>query len=152
MNLPAELRNEIYSLALVQDTRIMVSTSLPYLKEPALLAVNRQMRSETLPVWYSENVFQINGSSPSVKFLRSLGSERLQLLKTLRISTGEQLRMDYAEERIRQLIRAFGSDGLAKETIRFTVTQWPSVWLTLADIKRIKREDAATAATLASVE
>lgn len=151
LSLPPELRNEIYSLALVKDTPITVSTSLPYLKEPALLAVNQQMRSETLPIWYSENTFQINGSSPAVKLLRSLSAEKLRLLKALRINTGESMRMDYAEDRIKQLIRAFGSNGLSKQTVRFTTARWPSVWLSLADIKRIKREDA-TRATFAQTE
>ncbi|KAK4503840.1 hypothetical protein PRZ48_004755 [Zasmidium cellare] len=54
LDLPAELRNDIYELALVNDTRIVVTR---YLKEPNLLLTTHQIRAEARKIWYLRNTF-----------------------------------------------------------------------------------------------
>ncbi|KAK4503839.1 hypothetical protein PRZ48_004754 [Zasmidium cellare] len=55
LNLPAELRNQIYELALIEPMKQVTVTS--DLKPPGLLAANRQIRSECRKIWYFENRF-----------------------------------------------------------------------------------------------
>ncbi|KAK3620960.1 hypothetical protein LTR56_023096 [Elasticomyces elasticus] len=52
--LPAELRNTIYELALLQSDDIEVDDQL---RPPPLLQVSRQVREETGSMWYERNVF-----------------------------------------------------------------------------------------------
>ena len=87
LNLPAELRNEIYTLSLVRESAIRVDSKWsqmpPFLAyvEPALLRVNRQLRRETLEIQYSSNVFQCYSYSGLTKFVSRLGLERVAMLK-----------------------------------------------------------------------
>lgn len=57
LELPAEVRNDIYSLALAQGKPTLVST-YGRSARASLLRVNRQIRSETLQVYYSSNAFR----------------------------------------------------------------------------------------------
>ncbi|KAF7192845.1 hypothetical protein HII31_05828 [Pseudocercospora fuligena] len=54
LTIAPELRNQIYDLALIEEDSIQVSSTL---KEPALLSVCRQIRSEARGIWFSENQF-----------------------------------------------------------------------------------------------
>lgn len=93
LDLPAEIRNEIYLLALPVHTTIQLSESLPekatstkqyFHEEPALLAVSRQIREEASPVFYGINTFQTPYSSRTIAFLDQLGMERARMLRNLR--------------------------------------------------------------------
>ncbi|CAK3747787.1 Hypothetical predicted protein [Lecanosticta acicola] len=53
-SLSAELRNFIYELVHVEKDSIVITSTL---KEPALLSVCRQIRSEARKMWYLENQF-----------------------------------------------------------------------------------------------
>ncbi|KAK4549718.1 hypothetical protein LTR36_005019 [Oleoguttula mirabilis] len=58
LELPAELRNEIYRCTLVEaggDIRIKKES----FHEPALLYASKQVRSEALPVFYGKNTFDL---------------------------------------------------------------------------------------------
>lgn len=62
--LPAELRNRIYHLALVQDACIEERFSktdqrIPAATQPALTRVNRTIRSDTLPIFYGNYTFRL---------------------------------------------------------------------------------------------
>ncbi|WPA97280.1 uncharacterized protein RHO25_001889 [Cercospora beticola] len=54
LDLPADLRNIIYEYSLLQSDRIQIT---PGLKQPALLATCRQIRSETRLMWFWRNKF-----------------------------------------------------------------------------------------------
>ena len=54
--LPAELKNEIYRVSLVQDY-IWVPSTGPAPKEPGLLSVCREIRHDALQIYYKENSF-----------------------------------------------------------------------------------------------
>lgn len=115
---------------------------MPYVAEPALLAVNRQVRCETLGLFYSENSFFIEGSSMANKFLRSLDEERLQALRSLRIGTSIQQPTKAIIARLQHLFRAFKSTGLHRSTLKMEVSLRPSneEWMSLPDI--LRAEDA----------
>lgn len=62
-DLPAELRNRIYYFALVQDEPLQLISQVycktaPTFREPGLLSANRQIRSESLSIFYAQNVIQ----------------------------------------------------------------------------------------------
>jgi len=55
--LSGELRNSIWRFALVEDKPIDITSKVTP-TEPALLAVNRQIRKECTGIYYGENAFQ----------------------------------------------------------------------------------------------
>lgn len=68
--LAAELRNRIYELVLVEDEKIWFNKK--NFKQPGLLCVNRQIRSEASPIYYHLNTFNVdcmNFDSTSLKLL-----------------------------------------------------------------------------------
>ncbi|KAK3707637.1 hypothetical protein LTR37_011985 [Vermiconidia calcicola] len=91
--LPAELRNHIYRLVLVRSQKIG-RTYCALLSEPALLATCRQIRTEALAIYYSENVFHLNiptksgrnhirierNSSVNLAWLASLARKRCEYI------------------------------------------------------------------------
>jgi hypothetical protein len=56
LELPPELRNEIYHLVLRRSRRIVISDSIP---EAALLLTCKQIRSEVRPIFYAINRFSV---------------------------------------------------------------------------------------------
>ena len=54
--LPGELRNKIYRLVLVSPKEIELEGD--GCKQPALLSVSRQVRRESITIYYNENVFR----------------------------------------------------------------------------------------------
>jgi hypothetical protein len=138
LELPAEIRNEIYTLALIQHGSVFVHPSIPWFLEPALLAVNRQVRFETLGLWYSDNTFAIDGSNPAVRFLRALSDQKLRALCTLRIQTTSVPAAEYIETRINQLMREFKPRGLDNQAIHFMMSVPGGFeWVNLEKLKRV---------------
>ncbi|KAK4893562.1 hypothetical protein LTR27_008029 [Elasticomyces elasticus] len=71
LELAAELRNQIFALAVVepepQHLFLLDSASgglRASFQQPALARVNRQIRSETLPIFYGQNVFRLDEDLP----------------------------------------------------------------------------------------
>lgn len=56
LNLPAEIRNEIYKLVVVNPSPILVERTL---KPPRLTQVCRQIRLETVGIWLRDNKFRL---------------------------------------------------------------------------------------------
>ena len=138
LSLPPEIRNEIYSLALVEDRPLRVRTVHPYLLEPGLLATNKQVRSEALGIWYGENLFEIDGSSPAVKFLRATSDDKLRTLQCLRILTSLVPAGDYIKTRIEQLLREFQPRGLRRQAIHLMMSVPDGFeWVNLASLRTV---------------
>ncbi|KAF2165399.1 hypothetical protein M409DRAFT_24249 [Zasmidium cellare ATCC 36951] len=102
LRLPAEIRNQIYQLLVVQDTTIEVIERgsryrlSPDLKQPPLSLVCRQIRHEVLSVFYSENTFNItivnrrfgiNCELVIVHWLRNLSEAHQKALGSIGICT-----------------------------------------------------------------
>ena len=89
LKLPAELRNRIYRTALVSSDALDV-TDKPRPTEPALLATCKQIRTEALGIYYSENSFLLSinifnrypGDQPDtfMTWASSLGATRRDLI------------------------------------------------------------------------
>ncbi|KUI72140.1 hypothetical protein VM1G_07431 [Cytospora mali] len=61
LNLPPEIRNDIYRLALVQPTTTDLASP-----QPALTRVNKQVRAEALSIYYAENKFSLLLGRPTL--------------------------------------------------------------------------------------
>ena len=87
LSLPAELKNHIYGLVLIErswvnlregQNKIARGTKLMYprvtsWKEPALLRVCKEIRSEALPLYYGSNAFAVSVYSKySLAFLENI--------------------------------------------------------------------------------
>lgn len=96
LDFPVEIRNEIYQLALNERTVLLRRwffkdeiVIVGGLREPALLAVCRQIRAEATQVLYVNTTFEANHSVHAQAFLQLLGPERSRMLKTLRAYNSE---------------------------------------------------------------
>lgn len=88
--LPAELRNAIYSLVLVEPSDIVISTK-HYSQPPALLATCRQVREEASSLYYSLNRFHfmVSDSQPNTPtlWLSQLPPKALRSIKTFTLES-----------------------------------------------------------------
>lgn len=66
--LPAEIRNMIYREALIPRTPEGIKKDVRTLAQPPLARVSRQLRAESVPIFYGENLFSINIEALSVGF------------------------------------------------------------------------------------
>lgn len=58
LGLTGELRNQIYRLAIVGPDRVTIDAANPVPPQPGLLRTCRQLRNETLDIFYRENSFR----------------------------------------------------------------------------------------------
>lgn len=113
--LPAELRNRIYRLVLVQPYGIDVSR-IRAPNEPALLATCSQVREEALAVYYSENIFyefvwswcqRFNEDS---NWLESIGVMRAKLITEYKIHL---MNSSMSAQKIRELLTSGHANGVS---------------------------------------
>ncbi|CAK3936123.1 Hypothetical predicted protein [Lecanosticta acicola] len=148
LNLPAELRNEIYELVLVSSGRIELTTTRPKsLREPAFLAISRQIRTEATAIYYGSNtfcrkVYYNDGRRWSLleKWLRKIGPERCSMLREMVISSGWTLNIDWVKGYLSkhpQGLRACLDRGVPVTSIRWDFRydlrtedkeQWGQIW------------------------
>lgn len=86
-DLPAELRNRIYALAVKPDdpsATVKLTLNYPHYKEPPLLSVSRQIRQEAMGVFIGETIFE-EESSYIIRFLKTLSDEKMKWLRTIRV-------------------------------------------------------------------
>ena len=80
LRLPAEIRNQIFVLALVEDEAIYITTRTDGLRSyahplsPALTRVCRQTREEAIPIYYGANTFKFDYLSVCLKWYDELSS------------------------------------------------------------------------------
>ncbi|KAK3714999.1 hypothetical protein LTR37_007489 [Vermiconidia calcicola] len=144
LDLPAELRNEIYALVVVQDDQIELPLLPPYVRQPKLLGVNRQIRAEALSIYYGENVFQIQGSTSAAQFMRSVSEEGLRALRSLQIYCPVVLTVKDAMARSQQLFGRYKERGLRRQTLKLQVNTGDELgWADLRQLKRLQAKKAA---------
>lgn len=98
LELPKELRDHIFSYILIkpQNTITMLSNSHCFQSEvsasqPTISKVNKQLRAETLPIFYSSNTFLAELSDPedlttAKNWLAALGDRNIRHLRHLILS------------------------------------------------------------------
>lgn len=80
----------------------------PHIRETALLAVNRQIYSEALPVFYGGNTFKLAFSNETTSFLKALIPGKAKLIKKL---------------------QAFAEDPLTARKVKETVWMRSHTWI-----------------------
>ena len=119
LSLPPELRNHIYRYVLVQEHPVNVRYTIrTILREPTLLATNRQIRSEALCLFYAENTFHVGKESTLGMWLPCLDDERLDAINTMQLLTSgrvEELVFFFTKTNWRLALR-----GIIERTLRFT--------------------------------
>jgi hypothetical protein len=119
LKLPPELRNRIYELVLVEEKPIQISTwaqsqkpcrpswcdlmhtldgqLIAHLREPSVLEVCKQIRTEGLPIFYGQNVFF--GDTPDshrwVEWLAQLGPKKRAMVKNMQLTCPYERTWDY---------------------------------------------------------
>jgi hypothetical protein len=108
LSLPQELRDHIYELALVKprNTITMLSNYSCFQSEvsaaqPALARVNRQIRQETLPIFYSANLFLAELSDETdldtaKRWLQAIGDENVKSLRRLVLCGWTEISLDHS--------------------------------------------------------
>ena len=103
-DLPAELRNTIYELALPQGEILQQrqklnlmpqhdptddhpSTLVTSMPGPGLLGVSRHIREEALGLYYGKNTFQVQNLLSTEWFLDSIGVERVSMITGLVVTS-----------------------------------------------------------------
>ena len=127
MSLPAELRNKIYTYALVKNSKIGIpkyyqSTEKKW-REPKLLAVCKQIREEARPLYYANNSFEITTYIWQIHMVAAWISSRIGVCASpsfheLRIDLlgGPWTELDRLSSFL-QLIRRLGLSLSAKQSI-----------------------------------
>lgn len=89
LQLPAELRNRIYELALTNrkpaNLEKQHKTQYGTAFEPALLLTCRQLRAEALTIFFGRNISYTWHHRTSITFLKRMAPEKLKMIKELRI-------------------------------------------------------------------
>jgi hypothetical protein len=110
LKLSGEIRNAIYLLAVVcsggvrplskTEHRELKSLGLPQAKEyhrqPAITRVSRQLRHETLPLYYAKNVFHfdpyaLNTHAFPIESFQKIGLNNLKSMETVQVGWGVDL-------------------------------------------------------------
>ena len=80
LGLPAEIRNEIFKLALVSSTPLFASIRqrkrLPYPLPPNLARVSRQARHEAIPIYFGANTFRFEQPHQAGNWYELLSAHR----------------------------------------------------------------------------
>ena len=84
LDLPAEVRNQIFIEVLIREQPIVLRVWLPMITEPPLLATSRRIRDEAMPIFYGGNVFTSRRPSVMKQFLEHCSDEQLPLFRSIR--------------------------------------------------------------------
>ncbi|KAK5686568.1 hypothetical protein LTS10_002688 [Elasticomyces elasticus] len=95
LDLPRELRDAIYSYATVVDEHLLLSgpckhEDWPTAVQPAITRVNRQVRQESLPIFYGDNTFEAHMTAFDFGYFLShmqiIGSRNLTCIRHITFS------------------------------------------------------------------
>ncbi|KAK0362415.1 hypothetical protein LTR59_008850 [Friedmanniomyces endolithicus] len=105
-SLPAELRNQIYSLALNDSPPIRITNSTNDTTDLALLQASPQIRSEAGPMCWSRGTFQFELTAQDIllnapfasRWLSAFGTHRIRYIKELTISHADRFSVTLGHE------------------------------------------------------
>lgn len=84
-DLPPETRNRIYHLHLVPSQPLVCCTSRVN-SEPPILRARRQIRSESLSIFYRSNTFEFRNRATLGSWIRSLSTDERDMLHEVRLN------------------------------------------------------------------
>ncbi|KAK0256653.1 hypothetical protein LTR91_003951 [Friedmanniomyces endolithicus] len=105
-NLPAELRNQIYSLALHDSPPIRITNSTNDITDLALLQASPQICSEAGPMRWSRSTFHFDLTTQDIllnapfasRWLSAFGTHRIRYVKELTISHADRFSVTLGHE------------------------------------------------------
>lgn len=122
--LPAELRSEIYRLALIDPYPIEIEFGRgeAWVDEPGLLTASREIRAESLPIFYGGDVLQAGSPLHTSWFLGCTPRYKLRLIRGLQAFNRH---LSYpvctVQKRMEEWAGFLGEDGLREEAIHIRV-------------------------------
>ena len=88
--LPPELRNRIYELLLLPNTNEQGPYSISrHRLNPAILNVNRQIRSESAGIFFQNNTFQFSDPAICLRWLRTVPLKYREMITEIRYDCSE---------------------------------------------------------------
>ncbi|KAF2164864.1 hypothetical protein M409DRAFT_24769 [Zasmidium cellare ATCC 36951] len=130
LDLPVEIRNSVYTLALVNDKDPNgydpeITYTRRWIPEPALLRACRQIRDEALPVFYGANIFQCLSTHNAIQFLRGLTPKKLAALRTVHctLSSGNLSANYFAnlKSQMQNIVGIFRGSSLRYDAIQVAI-------------------------------
>lgn len=91
LDLPAEIRNQIYKDTLIFDFTIAIEAYKPYLRDTALLFTSKQIRAEALPIYYGANTFEPTGVNTFERLLREFNPDKQALIRDIHVLGNEDV-------------------------------------------------------------
>ncbi|KAK4541976.1 hypothetical protein LTR36_007176 [Oleoguttula mirabilis] len=116
LSLPAELRNEIYALALTPAPTSSLDLSKPKLKEPGLLRACKQTRAEAEPIFYTSTAF--SGTIRNLDFtivnhrIRHIHSLGIQTLAPIHLRIVGQYRQRWTLKPLLPFVQVLAATGM----------------------------------------
>ncbi|KAK4494832.1 hypothetical protein PRZ48_014188 [Zasmidium cellare] len=125
LDLPAEIRNSIYELALPRETIMFPMRSLsnkrPRTEFPGLVMASKQIHKETHPMLFNNSTFHFTCSLDMRAWLRKFGYSRRKLLRNIVVDDAVYLGEHKAAE----------EDAKAELTEARVVQRWRSICYSL---------------------
>ena len=158
LSLPAELRNEIYSHALVQQSPIILpyayetrsSKSASNGKEPSLLSASRAIRAEATAIYYGCNIFEAPSHASAYRFLKQLGYAKIKGLRMFRPvdlvlpQSAHRRWFESVRRGVNKLVKEVGKGALAVEAVSVPVRRLGAgdvSWVGLREAGFVVREE-----------
>ncbi|CAK4030385.1 Hypothetical predicted protein [Lecanosticta acicola] len=125
LNLPAELRNEVYRLSLIGDTPIPIRFKAPCVPQPSLSMANKQIRTECLSIFYGENVFWTTQAFTVDAWFMHMDGKQLAQVREVRLQPCAQLEPSAL---IKAIMGRHTGRGLKEDVMKMEVgAEWFSV-------------------------
>lgn len=143
-DLPPELRNTIYHLALPANQRIIISRkTCPKASTYGLLSIGGPIQDEANAIYFGSNTFYVLHAGTLREFLAFVGPERHHLIRRLELSTVRKFRSTREEMVVRVwwLVRdffKFGGGGVLRPEPIFVAVQHPEDWVRVTEVPEFK--------------
>lgn len=149
-DLPPELRNEIYTQALIQENPVRLPYSYEKIpsSEPPLLSVDRAIHAEATPIYYGANTFEAPSLASALDFLQSLTPQKIACLRNLHPidlvlpATAHRRWYEALSANINKMVRVGGKGALSPEAVWILTRDggYP-IWKNMRDIQEFEVVD-----------
>ncbi|KAK4618197.1 hypothetical protein CLAFUW4_11841 [Fulvia fulva] len=105
LQLPAELRTQIYEYCLPQSGGARPIYRKAHQRPPPLLQACRQTRQETFAMYYSTGSFRTRSDEDLIRWVKAIGPEARALIRGLTIYSFDEWTPDLTAQKPRMLVR-----------------------------------------------
>lgn len=119
LRLAPELRNYIYELFFSTSGPVNIRVKQPHVQPHAICQVNRQIRAESLSMFYAYSDFESTEAVKMYSFLKALDSKTVSLLRSVRLCRGASI--SQGEKTLKYFYNHFKKKGLGGNALRYKV-------------------------------